>query len=456
MATIAQVLPIIAAQVLYPYQREWLADMLEPGQDNAILGGRQEGKDYTTALAASCDLCTDGPHPAEWQIVSATRAHAAQFVRDVKAHLARIAPLIGWNGKLATDNTQHIVTPWGSELKSHAASIRSIVGHRGNFVLNEVSAIPGVEELFQAAYPVVTGARANGRPGRFILIGNASDMGSWWQTAWDTGLETFKRSVVPWSAAMRSRGWTEEEIDRERRLIISNIGTEAFLQWYECEWRTSLGGLFAQATLNRQRCDVAALAGWRSWPQVVGMDVGRTGDPSAVTRLLVAPTGQLYALPTLTWHQVSYADQLARLEAVCRERTTLGVVIDQTGNIAFLEQAQAHLAPLTAVAGYTFTAVSKWGLFDTMRQILDAGDLWLPPDDLDLRMDLDGVKAVDSFGGIPRVELPRDRRGHSDRAVALGLALHGARQGLGIVHTMAPEVGAAAAAERRRRRGHTL
>lgn len=456
MATIAQVLPIIAAQVLYPYQREWLGAMLRPGADTAILGGRQEGKDYTTALACAAALCTRGAHPEEWQVVSATRDHAAQFVRDVKDHLGRLAPLIGWDGRFAVENTSHLTTPWGSSLHSHAASVRSIVGHRGSFVLNEVSAIPGVEEIFQAAYPVATGARANGRPGRFVLIGNASDMGTWWQQSWDGGLETFDRITTPFSGALRSRGWTDEQIEREKRAIISNIGTEAYEQWYECQWRTSLGGLFAQATLNRQRCDVAALAGWRSWPQVVGMDVGRTGDPSAVTRLLVAPTGQLYALPTLTWHQVSYADQLARLEAVCRERPTLGVVIDQTGNIAFLEQAQAHLAPLTAVAGYTFTAVSKWGLFDTMRQVLDAGDLWLPPDDLDLRMDLDGVKAVDSFGGIPRVELPRDRRGHSDRAVALGLALHGARQGLGIVHTMAPEVGAAAAAERRRRRGHTL
>ena len=221
--------------------------MLQPGRDTAILGGRQEGKDYTASLAAACDLCTDGPHPAEWQVVSATRAHAAQFVRDVKAHLARIAPLIGWNGRLATDNTQHLITPWGAELKSHAASVRSIVGHRGNFILNEVSAIPGVEGIFQAAYPVVTGARANGRPGRFVLIGNASDMGSWWQQAWDAGLDSFKRTTVPWSAAMRSRGWTEAEIEREMRVIVANIGGEAFQQWYECQWRTSLGGLFPRA-----------------------------------------------------------------------------------------------------------------------------------------------------------------------------------------------------------------
>lgn len=453
MAGIAQVLPLIAAHVLYPYQRDWLADMLEPGQDTAILGGRQEGKDYTTALAAACDLCTDGPQRAEWQVVSATRAHAAQFVRDVKEHLARIAPLIGWDGKMATDNTQHLITPWGSELKSHAASIRSIVGHRGNFVLNEVSAIPGVEELFQAAYPVVTGARANGRPGRFILIGNASDMGSWWQTAWDTGLETFKRSVVPWSAAMRSRGWTEAEIDRERRLIISNIGTEAFLQWYECEWRTVLGGLYAQATLNRQRCDVAALAGWRSWPQVVGMDVGRTGDPSAVTRLILGPGGQRYSLPTLTWHNMPYAEQLRRLGDVLAERPTLAVIVDQTGNISFVEQVKAALAGVCPILGFTFTAASKWGLFERLGQELERGDVWLCPDDLDLRMDLDGVKATDSFGGIPSVHLPRDRRGHSDRAVALALAVWGASSVQTGPVQVAPDLSAAAALARRNQRG---
>lgn len=444
-----QLVPALMAQVLYPYQREWVSLMLEPGQDTAVLGGRQEGKDYSTSFAVGLSMLTRGAEPEEWQVVSATRTHAAQFVRDVRQHLTRLAPLVGWNGRYAVDNTSELVTPWGASLKSHAASIRSVVGHRGSFVLNEVSAIPGVDEIFAAAYPVATGARANGRPGRFILIGNASDMGSWWQQSWATGLATFRRSVVPWSAAMRSRGWTDAEIETEKRKIIANIGAEAFLQWYECEWRLSLGGLYEQAVLTRQSEDATDLAGWREWPQVIGMDVGRTGDPSAVSRVLVSPRGDVFGLPTLTWAQTSYADQLALLRGVIAERPTLGVVIDQTGNLAFLEQARAALADTTSVVGFNFTAVSKWALFDDLRQALVAGRAYLPAGDLDLRMDLDGVKAKDYFGGVPTVILPRDRRGHSDRAVAFALAVHGAAARIGASAPTTVDVTPAAAAMRR-------
>lgn len=415
------VLPLFVSRVLYPYQ-EPILQAVVGGQDEAVLGGRQLGKDFTGSGGVAIELLTGGTPPPEWQVVSATQAHAQAFVRDVKQHLSALAPIAGIDLQFETDNARELVMPWGSRLVSHASSTRSIVGHRGSFLLNEVSAIPQAEAVFEAAYPIVTGARDKGRRAAFVLIGNAAHVGSFWHRAWTKGLPTFKRHQVRWSDALRQREWGPKAIARERSGIIGNIGADAFLQWYECEWRSDLGGMFPPEVITAAGEDYAEIPGWESWTQVLGMDVGRVNDPSTVTRLLIAPDGRLFAMPVVEMRGVAFAEQLATLRRLAQERPTAGILIDQTGNLSFVEQAIAEL-PEWSIGGFTFSATSKWQLFDNLLQALVGRQVHLCPGDLDTRMDLEGVKLLQPFGGVPQIQLPKDRRGHSDRAVSLALAL---------------------------------
>lgn len=433
--TVADLVPILCDRVLYPYQRDWLRAFLPlPGDtgDSAILGGRQEGKDFTAALGVTVNLLCDpvGLQGASWNVVSSTRAQAAAFVRDVKMHLAAIGPLVGWDGLLPVDNVQELRLSNGSSLVSHAASVRSIVGHRGSFVLNEVSAIPCAAEVFEAALPVVEGARRNGRAARFVLIGNASPVGSLWHALWTQKLATFRRSCVPWSEAMRSMGWSEAAIAAKRAELIADIGVGAFMQWFECVWRVADGGMFPQLLLDQQRWveEEMDLEDMASWPQVVGLDVGRTGDPTAAVRVLVNPdTGAMFTQPSLAWKDTEYATQVDMVRAICEERETLGVVMDKTGiGGPFFEQLCSGLAPLgVAVMPVVFNALVKWSLFRDLLQRFEQRLLWLAPDDLHLRMELDGITS--SAGAtVPQVVLPRGGGAHADRAVALALAVAGA------------------------------
>lgn len=417
-----------AEAVLYPYQRRWWRALCHPDAEAAVLGGRQVGKDYVAALLIAVELLANPD--AEWQVVSATRDHAARFLDDVRLHLGRIGPLWGWHGRPAVDNNHRIAMPWGASVTSHASTIRSIVGSRGSFLLNEISALPEGEAILEAAYPIVQGTRLHGRHARFLVVGNASYVGSFWHTAWTDPRRPWVRLRTPWSEAAADL-YSPADVARAKRRILRTVSSAAFAQWFECVWRPPTSGLFDPALLDRQRWNDATLPPptlQRAWPQTLGFDVGRRKHPSALSRALHAPDGHTRLRRTEAWHRLPYDTQIGRLLAAATERPTDALILDATGN-DYLGEAVASallaLDPPVRCWPRRFTAETGWEIFEGLRLGLEEGWCWLPPDDLDLRMELDSIGLEERTGLPPRVLLPEGPESHCDRAVAAALSVSG-------------------------------
>ena len=418
--------------ILRPYQWAWMVAGLRHQQDVAILGGRQSGKDYWLELWLVVHLLTKS---SEVQVVSATRTHAQDVISNVRGHLDKILPALGLPLSTPTsDSKTEIRMPWGSRIKSHAASVRSIVGHRGSFVLNEISAIPCAQEIWEAALPIVSESKKNGEDSRFIIIGNASYTGSFWQQLWDgTGtqkLKGFQKFRLPSSEAWRLRGLSPEEVQKSQNKIISQIGLGAFRQWFECEWRSAEGGFFSQILLDSRRYHDGDLKHARGWSQVIGLDVGHGTNPSAAIRLLVEPGTKhprYFVLPSVTWQETEYQTQVRRVKELCAERMTTAILMDRTGAEELFQLVAAGVGG-GRVFGHHFSAGSKWEMFRDLLQALETRELWIPPDDLSLRMELDAIERRERPGGIPEIILPKQGDTHGDRAVALALALRAAAE----------------------------
>ena len=418
--------------MLRPYQWEWMVAALGWQQDVAILGGRQSGKDFWLELWLVIQLLTT---EEEVQVVSASRTHAQDVISNVRRHLDRILPCLGLpRSTPSADCKTEIRMPWGSRIKSHAASVRSIVGHRGSFILNEISAIPCAQEIWEAALPIVSESKKNGEDSRFIIIGNASYSGSFWQQLWDGSgtqkLKGFKKFRLPSSEAWRLRGYTPEEVQKSQNEIIAQIGLSAFRQWFECEWRSAEGGFFPQILLDSRRYRDEDLNQTRNWSQVIGLDVGHGTNPTAAIRLLLEPNTKhprYFVLPSVTWQETEYQTQVRRVKELCSERMTTAVLMDRTGAEELFQLVNIGVGG-GRVFGHHFSASSKWEMFRDLLQALETRELWIPPDDLSLRMELDAIERRERPGGIPEIILPKQGDTHGDRAVALALALRAASE----------------------------
>ena len=416
--------------ILRAYQWQWMQAAMSFQQDIAILGGRQSGKDYWLEIFLCIHLLTKA---GEIQVVSASRTHAQDVISNVRAHLDKLLAALGLPRNLpSADSKTEIRMPWGSRIKSHAASVRSIVGHRGSFILNEISAIPCAQEIWEAALPIVSESKKNGEDSRFIIIGNASYTGSFWQQLWDgTGtqkLKGFRKFRLPSSEAWRLRGYSPEEVAKSQNEIISQIGLGAFRQWFECEWRSAEGGFFSQILLDSRRYRDEDLNHTRNWSQVIGLDVGHGTNPTAAIRLLIEPGTKhprYFVLPSVTWQETEYQTQVRRVKELCSERMTTAILMDRTGAEELFQLVNIGVGG-GRVFGHHFSAGSKWEMFRDLLQALETRELWIPPDDLSLRMELDAIERRERPGGIPEIILPKQGDTHGDRAVALALALRAA------------------------------
>lgn len=423
-------------RTLWPYQRRWLS-MLGSGRNVAILGSRQRGKDWLLALWIALRLVTTGE---EWHVVSATQGHAKKMLLDVAMHLKALKALaaaVGYPIPEVEVGAEVARSSTGAVCYSHAATGRAIVGMRENIVLNELSALRSedAQALFEAAEPIVTNARHNGKSGQMVILSNATRAGHWWQGAWEGDTLTgWEREKLTWLDAVRELGWDAERIAAEEADIKRRIGPAGWRRWYLCEFAAGGDGYLS---------DVLPTASYNSlppgaerWPQVLAYDIGRTSDPSVILPLLISPAGERYALPAVYLRGMRYEDQRARLLAMARARKTLHVVIDANLNEDHWREC-ARVLPCP-VYPYRAGQAAHWAIFQDLRADLEAGLLRYDVADALLLADLHGVEAVVSDRDRPSILLPRSTAQvdgeqvtrHCDGAMALALANAVARQGV--------------------------
>lgn len=428
---VQEILDAILAK-LYPYQRDWIGEIMAcESEQVAVLGGRQIGKDaILCALLAAFRAVTLPGHTVN--VCSSTDDHAKQMVVDIRVWLGVFGPLYGVRPVKGRDSKKEISLSNGSTIFSHASTPRALVGQRGDVFLNEIGVIPHAEELYQAAYPVVTGARDNGNPGLLMLVSNASRRGSFWHLFWtNPEREGWLDITARWSDCMRSRGKSEEWITERRAKYIRDLGMPAYLQWYECVWRAASEGYIPEALIrSHSYAELPPEVMRRGSSMCVGYDVGKHTDPASFARCIRDSMGRLWILPTEGHLKMKYRVQLDRIQELMNDARALGVttnqvLMDSTGSGDGPHEVAEERWP-GVVEGFRFTAQSKWALFSRLRATLESGKLYLPLSDLDLRMELEAITLEQRDSGTPKVDLPRDGSGHCDRAVAVALAVYAA------------------------------
>ena len=428
--TLHDVIAAVFQRVLRTYQIEWMGQA-ESHSWLAILGGRQIGKDFTFAFYATGKALMEPG--SEWHTFSASQKHAGawlddcrnayKLIRNAAGAVGITIPALGADGR--RDNVTGIRLHNGSTISSHASSVRSAVGLRGSVLLNEVAVLPNASDMYEALEPIVSGALDNGRAGKMIIISNASRRGTWWHRFWSGPLSSgWHKVTTTWEQAYTSMGKSRQWLDKRIARRVRRLGGGGYAQWYDCTWRSSEEGYLSLTLLERQTYRSEDWTPTRRMPQVIGYDVGRHVDPASFVRVIVDGLRR-YALTSEARHKMPYAAQRQHLANIGMERRTLSAVIDSTGTGDSQAEECAAQMPFEVVP-FTFTAQSKWALFSRLKQSLESGELWIPDDDLDLRMELEALTAVYRPGGSVGIDIPREGGGHGDRAVALALAEYGA------------------------------
>lgn len=431
------------------YQQRWL-HLAFSHPYLAHLGGRQIRKD-TTYSGGCVWQCLTTPHK-EWQAFSCTDPKAQEFLGDCRRWNALFTYALERAGlaapKVVTDNAHVLAWDNGASIKSRSPTVRSAVGIRGSVLLNEVGVIPHAQSLYEAAYPIVSEARSNGKDAQMIVISNASRKGTWWHRFWTStvlkGKGGWRGILTTWEGAKRALGWTRRQIEKARKRIVESIGVGAFGQWYECKWRSPEEGFFSHALLEAAAYDPGILTpeDLLRAPQTIGYDIGRRVHPAAWARCLLRRVGREeagYILPTEVKYQMPYPAQRQLLASLIGQRRTRTVYADSTGqgDPQVEELVREFKSSGTLIKGVNFGGQGATHLFEAMRDHMQSGRLYYDRGDLDLRIEMEGIEAHVNARGQESVAIPEDsfsdggvrRIRHGDRAVAAALSAQGLSQG---------------------------
>ncbi len=427
----------ICKRILRGYQMQWLATCMRY-PFVFILGSRQIGKSMFTALLVAIMLCSDRSRheksPRIWTCFSATKPHAVKLAREIKQFVMLIQQMRAQAGirvpMFEVENSEEIILSNGNSVQVRAATVRSAVGCRGSVLFDEIGVVPEQAAMFEAVYPIVQAALANGNVSKFIVMSNATPKGTWWHHAFSgTKQKEFQRITATWTGCMRAWGKTEAWIAAQRDKIVDAIGVPAYRQWYECEWRSVGGSYFSPDVLDRAGHMGMPFARHQDGVTSIGYDVGRHMDPAAITSIHQRIEGQRevrYATHGTLLYDLEYQAQRDYIRGIVEggPHGVARIVVDRTGSGD--QQAEDLEAEFGGVVEpFLFSEASKWMLMSKLRDDFSSGILRIDRGDLDTRMHLESVTTKVNKSGKVAIDTPRQGTHHCDLAISLGLANYG-------------------------------
>ena len=276
--------------------------------------------------------------------------------------------------------------------------------------------LKGLKKLFVTSTP--NGKSGRGR--RFYNIMTQPEKGGW---------STHTTTIVDAAPSLGT------DVEALRRAIDDE---EAWAQEYMCSFLDGSNVLLPYDLITSCEDPTLQRSGEPSGsgPLFVGIDFGRTSDPT-VCVTLERVGDVLRCVDLVTLKGMSTPDQLDVLRP--RIRASVRASIDYTGpGIGFgdlVEKEFKMWAPEKHTFGKadlcTFTARFKREIFPSLRVAFERRDLRIPAD-VDLREDLHEMQQI-VHNGDYTYAARRTAEGHSDRCTALALALHAASLGNGFV-----------------------
>lgn len=426
-------------ELLLPYQR---ASAEDPSRFVFDLWSRQTGKDFTATevVVEDCFL-----HPKTTWLI------AAPSERQSLETLAKARDWTEAFGLAIADATEEreagsesllkastILFANGSRIVAVPGKPETVRGFSANILLTEFAFFEKVNETWRALLPSITNPLRGGRKKVRVITtpnGKADLVYGIWEKNF---LQPDPARKQKWSCrkvTIHDAKAAGLEIDVEELREAMN-DAEGFAQEFECEFIDGSNVLLPYDLIalaeSAEATEAAHPELLRSspHPRFVGIDFGRTNDPT-VCWTLERIGDLLWTREVLVLDRMDTPDQGAILRS--RMAGAQRVTLDYTGpGIGFGDYAVREFQEWNPAAHsfgkiekFIFTAKSKRQLFPTLRRRFEAPTRLRIPMSRAIREDLHAVQQVVTNGEY-NYWAPRTKDGHSDRCTALALAVHAA------------------------------
>jgi phage FluMu gp28-like protein len=374
-----------------------------------ILKSRQIGITTLLAFIALYNVIINGISTI---IVSASQNQANNVMNMIEKIINEI--IIGTGVTITSSTKTKKMFSNGCYLMALPSNPRTIRGFTGTVILDECAIMPNADEIYEAVLPTIT------TNSKYQLIISSTPLGQQglFYNIWsdDTKYKNYSKHKIDINDAIA------DGFNVDIETLKNNYDSDSFNQEFLCEFIDESTAYYPYDLIKKSisEFDVNKITG----EFYIGLDIGRTTDKTAV--VIICKNNNIFHLIDIqTMKNCSFDEQFLTIKNAIGKYNPVEVFGDKTGlGMQLMEQLEQYDS---RVKGFTFTQQSKTNLFTNMKKIIEKGSFKMNNEE-DLVRQLHGVKRSVTSGNNVKFELQRDKFGHSDIVVALGLALLSAKE----------------------------
>ena len=417
---------------LLPYQRRWVDD---ESRFKMGLWSRQSGK--STACAAELVRTCLQHRGSNWIVLSAGERQALEFMEKVRVwaeafHFSLVHYAEDRDRPQALLKSAEARWANGSRALALPANSSTARGYSGSVVLDEFAFHEKPERIWRALFPTISNA-LNGREKKLRIVTTPNGKGNKAHDLWSSS--SFSKHFLPIQRAV------EEGLPVDVAELRRNLGDqEGWAQEFECQFLDSSSVLLPYELIEPCEsleasefchCEVSPFKfDKQRW--FMGVDFARKRDLS-VAWTLERVGDVLWTREILVMRDMSTPAQFERLRS--RLERVSRVCFDYTGSGVGLGDLLVQEYGVYDPARHQFGKVSlchftlglKREIFPKLRLAFEQRSVRIPQSS-ETREDLHALRLTSLPGGGVTYHAPLTPHGHSDRAVALALALKAASE----------------------------
>lgn len=397
-----KVLDLTIERVLFPFQREWIADR---SRFKIARKARQIGLSFALGFEGMLDVLSGVPV-----------FYVSRTLRQSVALLAKFYQWADYMGDLGipfefSTRSRTECTVNGITVKSLTSNAVGDEGYSGNVYLDEFGLHSNDEQIYSSLLPTASWgfrveiiSRPFGQSNKFHKIfTDEQAFPNYHRYTFD--IDRAIRDGVPISRADMAAAFGGES-------------SEGFRENYLCEF---IDESVAYLPYELLRSCVGDNASDRA-PGLLGADIGRRSDRTTV--YVLRKLGDRYYTARLeVIKNQTFAEQRKIIEQIITEEQVHRGCIDATGLGMQLAEELHQAHPL--IEAVTFTNDVKESMAVSVKRLFEEKQIQIP-DDAQLIADCHAIKRTVTSANNIRFDADRTDEGHADRFWALALAHHAA------------------------------
>lgn len=399
--------------ILLPYQRKWVDDA---SRFKIGMWARQTGKSFSSAPEAVVDGHLN--KQVDWLILSRGERQSLEWLAKAKkwAEAFDIA-IDGYieqrDGPETLIKSAEIILPNKSRIIALPANPDTCRGYSANVILDEFAIHEKPTEIWNAIFPSITNPLTGLKKLRVLSTPNGR--GNKFYQLWTSDNAYSKHKITIHDAIKWGLLLDAEEL----RKAIDD--PDAWAQEYLCEFIDAASILLPYDMIATCETELQPTDFTRRY---LGIDIGRKNDLTVIWEL--CQIGDvLWTASVDVMRNTEYYLQYEAIAARLADPSVKRCAIDSTG-IGDMLAEELHRKFGSRVLQCHFTAELKGEIFTGLRRRMEERTLRIPVS-RDVREDLHAMEKTVTSSGTVRYAAPRSADGHSDRAAALALAVHAAK-----------------------------